>query len=449
MKQTTLFSFDGIISLLMPALLMAMTITHNVVFFYIVIALGVLFINKPVVIFPVYFVASLSTGWFALSEGLSAGRFLSILMIVSLLVNLVLKRGTKTNIKTNIKTNSLDIALIIVFIFYCFLSSVFSLTGDMNAFLMLLQSLVVLLFFMMRDNNDAGGLYDIFFYTAIIVLVGVSVRVFSGGFDAFATTRLGNDEAGDGVNPNRIAMMAAQTGAIFGVNVLLNGITPRGIVSIICLLGVSLIVVLTGSRTGLIAVVVPFVLLALYFFKKKKKKFILPLLFLSLIIFFAFEWMTSQDVAGLNRMSMQDVIDTGGADRMRAIQIMWRYVFPQYPICGVGLGGANFEAAAAEYGMNHPCHNILFDSLSQLGFLGFIIFATIALIAFLKTYRTIIINDKNALCFLGFSVMLAAIMNGIGETVYLEKFFWNTFTICYIGNSFARTAKYSFINGKV
>ena len=25
-------------------------------------------------------------------------------------------------------------------------------------------------------------------------------------------------------------------------------------------------------------------------------------------------------------------------------------------------------------------------------------------------------------------------MNGIGETIYIEKLFWNTYTLCIIGN---------------
>ena len=71
------FDLYDIISLLIVLSLMMMTNTHNIIFFYITICGCLIFANKPKVVIPAYFVASLSTSYFALGPGLSAGRFLS------------------------------------------------------------------------------------------------------------------------------------------------------------------------------------------------------------------------------------------------------------------------------------------------------------------------------------------------------------------------------------
>ena len=448
MRSKQLLGIDSIISLSMPAILMAMTIIHNVNLLYIVLALGVIRINKPFVIFPVYFVASLSTGWFAIENGLSAGRFLSLLMIASLLIDLVLNGNLKRFYLNRKSNNSLNV-LLLVFLVYCFMSSLTSLTGEFDAFFMMLQSLCILLLFNLRNNDDSEILYDLLFYTAIIVIIGVSIRTFSEGLSAFMSMRYGSDLA-EGVNANRIAMMLAQVGAIFGINFLFNGLNPRGFISIVFLLLTSFIIILTGSRTGLIAIVIPFFILILLMSKGRGLKYIFILLFLFLMVFLAYGWLSSQEVAGLGRMSVEDVVDTGGADRMRAIKIIWNDIWPKYPLFGVGLGGANFVAAASQYGMSHPCHNIFFDSLCQLGLVGFVLFFIIVFTVFMDTFKNVkSAGNNNLLSCLGISLMLAGIMNGIGETVYIEKLFWNAITVSVIGNSFVQNMKLFLRNGKI
>ena len=439
MKRIFISRLDNIVSLLMPALLVTMTITHSVVYFYLIIALALIRINKPFVILPVYFISSLSTGWFAIEEGLSAGRYLSILLMASLLIDMMIKK--------RINNSSGDIILVVLFLVYCFVSSALSLTGEFDAFFMMLQSLGILLLFMLRINNDADNLFDRLFYSAIIVIIGISIKAFSEGLDALVDMRYGGDMA-DGVNANRIAMMLAQLGAIFGVSTLLQGLKFRGVISILGLLIVGFITVLTGSRTGLIAVIFPFLLLVFMFSKRKMKQFFLPLLVLSIVFAFAYNWIVGQDLAVLERLSVQDVVDTGGADRMRAIRIMMKNVWPDYPLFGVGLGGGNFVAAATQYGMKHPCHNIFFDSLCQLGLVGFMLFFVIVFRIFRKTYAYSK-EDNNILSLLGFSLLLAGIMNGIGETVYVEKLFWNAISICVIGNSSSSSLKRLLSNGKI
>ena len=156
----------------------------------------------------------------------------------------------------------------------------------------------------------------------------------------------------------------------------------------------------------------------------------------------------SWDAFDLVEISSFGVVDSGGSDRMPAIKVMWKEVFPQYPILGVGLGGANFNAVARQYGIDHPCHNIFFDSLCQLGIIGFLIFLYIVIHYFKTTYRCIK-RTNNELCFLGFFLLLTATINGIGETVYIEKIYWNAIALCVIGIGNATSFSKLIEDGKI
>ncbi len=432
MPKVKFLTFNNIIALLMPALLMAMTVTHDIVYLYLIFALCIIRINKPLVILPVYFVSSLSTGWFAIQEGMSAGRYLSVFMIFSLLVDLLASKHYKY---------LGDVVLHVVFIFYCLVSTWLSVTGNMDPFFLMLQSLVVLLLFELRKNDDAGYLFDVFIYTGIIVIIGVAMVVFSEGLGAFAIYRLGFNTDID-TNSNRIAMMMAQIGTIMSLGALKKGgVSLTGIFSIAGLLLCAFIIVLTGSRTGLLALVGSFLTVLITTGSRSIKKYFIPVLFLALAVYFALDWLSSMDIVGFSRMSAQDVSDTGGTGRMDAIRIMVKYIFPQYPIFGVGLGGGNFVVLSLQFGMDHPCHNIIFDSLCQLGIVGFTLLLLIVIRVYKRTYHHVRLDNNNLISLLGFALLLTATINGIGETIYLEKIFWNAITLCVIGDNMAESSK--------
>lgn len=443
MKQKKKLSFDIIFTLLLVALLMIMSISHSIVYLYAVLALSIIRIHKPLVIFPVYFVASLSTEWFGLGTGISAGRILSIVMIMSLIIEQVIK-GSGYRIKKESR-------YIVSFIVICFFSCILSVTGSFTPFFLILQSLVILFLFSLRNHIDAHHLYFAIYCSSIIVIIGMLFVIFSIGLAAFSSYRMGQIDEID-TNSNRIAMMAAQIGAVFVADFLRKGFERTGILSFICLLFSIFIIVLSGSRSGLIAIGASFVLVLLLIGGKKAKKYVIPILAITCVTYFFLDWFESLDLYGLNRVSAQELFDSSGEERWKAIKIMWNNVFPQYPIFGVGLGGANFNSVVIQYGMDHPCHNIFFDSLCQLGIIGFAFFLAVVIPIFIKTYRTIRNANKNTdstLCTLGYALLIAAIFNGIGETVYLEKLFWNAITVCMIGVYMYQSTQLSLSNGKI
>ena len=427
MSNSTMSKMDILLSLLMPVLLIMMTLTHSAVYLYVVIGISLLRIKKPLVIFPVYFVASLSTEWFGLGTGASSGRFLSIIMILSLLVEMKEKGNySKFNNKT---------FLLLLFLVYCFISSLLSVTGSFDAFFLILQGILILLLFSIRINDDVDVLKFLLFYTAIIVLVGVLVVILTIGLAEFTIARMGQMDEIE-TNSNRIAMMMAQICSIFMACFSYEGF--KGVISLLLYIVSLFVVFLTGSRTGLLACIIPFLILYFMIHRVKIIYFVLSTIVLVAVFYFVFYLIDEQNYTVMDRMSIDEIIYSGGSDRLPAIKLMWQQIFPQYPMFGVGLGGANFNAVALRYGMDHPCHNIFFDSLCQLGIVGFVIFFFIPFDIFNTTYRSIK-RYKNELCIIGLSTLLTATLNGIGETVYLEKLFWNTMVLCVIGNGFAKS----------
>ncbi len=421
MRKDSILRGDTIIALLLVALLMAMSITHNVLFFYSVLALSLVRITKPMVIFPVYFVASLSTEWFGLGIGVSAGRYLSVILIVSLFIELIFKRNSRPS-------NAL--VSVLFFIFYCLICTILSVTGSFTPFFIILQSLIILLLFTVRKNDDIDTLYVTFYCTAIMVLAGVIVVIMNVGLAEFALYRMGQIEDIE-TNSNRVAMMIAQVGAVFGCDFSIKKFKGTGWISLIFLFLSVFVIILTGSRTGLISIVITTIMM--YFFQNglKFKRFVIPALAIAVTLYFALDFLNEMEIAGLDRMSAQEVIESGGTDRYRAIKIMWNDVFPNYPIFGVGLGGENFVKVALAYGVDHACHNIVFDSLCQMGLIGFVSFLAVIIPLFNKTFL-IYKTEKSPICALGLALFFAACINGIGETVYIEKLFWNALTLCVI-----------------
>lgn len=439
MKNEMLSKTDYALSLLMPAILMVMTITHSAVYLYIVLGLALLRITKPLVILPVYFVASLSTEWFGLGTGISSGRYLSIILIVSLIIELFASNKKRTSHN--------NIILIILFIVYCLFSCLFSVTGNMGTFFVILQGLLILLLFSIRRNDDVSQLTNVFFYTATIVLLGVYVTIFTIGITQFMFTRMGAIDEIE-TNSNRIAMMMAQIGAIFGYTFFRERFKVKGILSLVLYFATVFVIFITGSRTGVIAVLAPLLIMFLIMQRVKARSIIISGIVLGAALYFSIGYIEEQDFAVMDRMSVQDVVESGGSDRAAAISVMWKHVFPSYPIFGVGLGGDNFNAVARNYGMDHPCHNIVFDSLCQLGIIGFLLFLYVVLFYYRETYRCIA-KDKVGLSILGLFLLLTATFNGIGETVYLEKLFWNAVVICVVGNNYTIITTKAQKNGTV
>ena len=78
-------SYSDVLTIILMCSLMLLTRTHNVIFLLIPVWGSFFVIRKPECVFPLYYMAALSNAYFTLGGGQSAGRYLSLLIILSLL----------------------------------------------------------------------------------------------------------------------------------------------------------------------------------------------------------------------------------------------------------------------------------------------------------------------------------------------------------------------------
>lgn len=415
--------FDTAIALMMPTLLMIMTLTHSMVFLYTIFVFCLLQITKPLVIFPVYFVASLSTAYFAVETGVSAGRFLSLIMIISLFINLTIKGVNKQGGGYHL--------VWILFVIYCFLSAGLSVTGSLVPFVLLIQGLLVLLLLPKIKGINVEYFCSLLFFTCFITLIGVWLQFLSVGFEQLLYERYKGAEGE--INSNRIAMMVMQIGLVLVSPFVVN--EQNKIVRWVSVIGFIMaivIIVLTGSRASLLATLGAFGLVFIKLSYQNVRKYLMPIIVVACLTLIFIQQFGQTDLQVLDRFSLESLENSGGSDRMPAIEIMMTYIFPKYPLFGVGLGGENFNAIAVNYGMNHPCHSIFFDPLSQLGIVGFVIFFFFCFNIFKRTWRSLNSTIYQFPFIISLLLVLGAVINGMGETIYLEKWFWNTLSLCLL-----------------
>lgn len=411
---------DSLIALLMPLLLVFMILSHSMYYLYAILALCIVKITKPEVLFPVYFISSLSTAFFAISEGLSAGRFISLLMIISLIIN-------NFRIKRPVIRNNYDHHLLL-FILFCFFSSLFSITGSFVTFFMIVQGLLVLFLLPKQIELDSKYMISVLYFGVGISLVGVWLQFTAQGFEQLLLSRYQGEDGQ--TNSNRIAMMVMQMSAVCVTPFIVNDNRLIKWCSLVLFSMGLVVIVLTGSRASLIASLLSFLAVFYVVSRKKLSRYIFPILIVIVGGILAFRQFSSIDSVVLDRFTVENLESDGGSERLPAIEVMLKEIFPHYPFFGVGLGGANFVTLARPFGIGHPCHNIIFDSLVQLGCVGFVIFISLVF-KLLKSSWHALSSCNNSLYFvLPFILSIGAIVNGIGETIYVEKWFWNALALC-------------------
>ena len=426
-SKWTVFNTVGMVGL--PVLLLAMIYTANYTLLYAVIGLSLLFLNKPEVLFPTYYAASLSSSFSVIGDGVSAARYLSLIMILSSL--LCVNKGV---------LKSKDLVVFVIVVVFTFLSTVLGYDGKITFFFVMLQNLLVFFLFSLCVKVDYEKLiYGLVFVSFLVVLL-LFLQARNAG--AFMFMERYNDD--DSINANNLAMMIAQCSA-FSIAYALFG--KKNLIRILCV-GISiatvLLVLATGSRTSLIAI--SMALIIGIFFRYGQSNIFLKVVIV-LAVTFAF-LKASQSIMDsgsqvLNRFSYENIAEDGGAGRLTDLTIIVTKIMPDHLLFGSGIGGSNMKALGREYGLPNLSHNIIIDPLSQMGVIGYIIYLFL-LIPIISKCKTIIrYRNVSYLPLFAFLALITAIINGLGETVFYEKFFWNDLGLCVLAFNIYYT------NGKI
>jgi O-antigen ligase len=411
MKDRILFVY----SIFLVVLLFAVHYFNEISLFYVLITAILFIIAKPIYITPVYFISSLSGSFYAVPNGIgSVSRYISVLLILSLLIQLI---RSKNLAKKSIFNNTLFITLIL----FNFFSSALSLSTSFNSFFLILQNLLILFLFSKYKTIDISSVYKLLFLSAYITFLLIIFELYFKGTNIFfIQSRLSINEE---VNENRFGMMLVQLGVIILFPLFrTNSSISIKIISSITLPLIIILIVLTGSRTSLIAYLLTLFITYLFLYKKLSFGKLVIMLMFFLTIFFTWNFLL-EIVPFMNRFTLSNVTESGGAHRFGSIVILLKEIIPSHPLFGIGLGGENTMIALKRFGQGLlPAHNIIIDMLTQIGLIGFVLYFYL----FKKIIQKILSQRSlDSIMYMPIMIVIAALINGIGETIFFEKFLWN------------------------
>ncbi|MEM1484906.1 O-antigen ligase family protein [Oscillospiraceae bacterium PP1C4] len=188
-----------------------------------------------------------------------------------------------------------------------------------------------------------------------------------------------------------------------------------------------LFIIWSGSRASLLMLGCTSVLYVVYCYTrqlhiKQRGKFILLVACLVLAMLLIIVFVPSLR----SRLDIRLLISSGGESRALAWYNFIFHVVPRHLLIGVGLSGINEIAALQALGYGLPSiesHNIFIAILVQTGFLGLIVYMFFFCFVFYRQYSRLKFHSGLIMPLLLFVGLL---VNGLGEVVFIEPFFWYT-----------------------
>jgi len=363
---------------------------------------------KPLFILPVFLISSLGNNFFAY-DGVSISRIVGFILIVGCLITQIRER---TLIK---KRMVLTLSL---FLTYSFISSAFSITGSFDSFVGFGQMLIIVFFLGQFRNVDLNKLSWMIINASSITII-LFLFWFQENFIELSVQRLSVSEDS---SINRLATMLAQLIALVFSGLFISAkskLTNIIFVSIM-LFGLSMIV-LTGTRSALIAIIVSIVIITFYYLKKYTMRIAIYLPLIIVIGYLFASQIQQLDTSLLERFTVDKIQDDGGSGRLQNWKILVPKTIEDGLFFGFGFGAENSYYVANLNGLRYSAHNFLIDMFIQMGLTGVILFLTY----FYSLAKKLVKSIDNPHMLVPVMILLTGLVNGVGETVFMEKFFWN------------------------
>lgn len=379
--------------------------------------------NRFYKIVPILFITNLYSNYFLLYGTISLGRIISIVFILGCILRIFQS-------KTMTMNYTIPVYLIIIESMISSMLSDYGYAIDSTTILnwMLLIGAEQLVF----DERDLKIIINDLFKYSIVILICITISSIVS--PNYVDGRL---SVGYSSNANNFAMMVVQLCVILIAYLLSERIKVTFLNIVLLLLFFSVgfyLILLSGSRTALVALMVAMVSLFFYYNFKRQgrlmvKNFVLTIIVIILFIFI-FNLVSTGDNYLAKRFTLENVITYGGSGRFKSLKIAFTQVIPQHFLFGVGPSISAEIHALQEYEAGvASSHNILISMMTQVGIVGVILYSILI-------GRIFITSVKYAKCNKEFIVpvfmLLVAIINGIGEVVYLERFFWCVLLILVI-----------------
>jgi hypothetical protein len=385
-----------------------------------------LLLFNPIFILPIFIISSLGNNFFGYG-GISTSRIIGFILIIACIVY---------QARNKIPLRRLEFILLVTFFVYTFISSAFSITGSLQSFFLFTQSLIIVFLLSQLRNINLFNLS----WSLIASSVAAIILLIFSLEEKIILLDLERLSIGEDDSINRFATMISQLIAILFVGFVISGKNKliKIILFLTMLIGLFMII-LTGTRSALIAIILAIVIVCLYFFINSKKS-VINLLLIFTVCYLILNQLQELDLHVLKRFSLEEVNDSGGSGRRG----VWKALIPRTLddglFFGFGFGAENVYFLAKQYGFSFSAHNLLIDMFIQMGFSGLILFVTYFFILAKKLLKSI----DNPNIFVPIMILLTGLFNGLGETVFLEKFFWNGIALAWLYlNNLPNTLKMS------
>ena len=375
----------------------------------IILALG--FFNKPEYLLPSVLISSLLGDHFVAFAGMGMSR----ITVIAYILICAFK-----NIRGDFSFSRKSVIYVYGACAFCFFSSWLSLTGQLKPAITMILNLVMLLFMCFNRVRNVELFFENIKYSIWIFSAYIFLLVISGWRVIYVEERL----TLDGANSNVLGMCLAQL-IIFLLTIMVSESNKKFIfIDFLFIVLDFYVLLLTGSRSALIATGVVVVLFLLKKIAEHEHMFrnVLLLIGGACAIIVAYKLIKMYNPILLARFTIEDVMRDGGSGRRDIWEAMLTYVIPYNLLFGVGLGGGNTIVAMAPYVFEAlGVHNLYLTVLAQVGIVGSVMFYAFWIRCFFSAmkYGKNIINIHIPLY-----MIFTAFVNGIGEEVFSERYLW-------------------------
>lgn len=408
-------NLDYTIAIVTSLLLGFSAMTKGTFFALILLVFTPIGIIKPAYLIPIYYVSSLSSQYFAVSEGLGITRVFGFAIFIGVIIRILTERKT-------IEGNWIRY---LIYIGIATIASFISANHKyMESLLTIGMNLLILFTFanMRLSNNEVHRLFKSIFLAVVIISISILFNAILN-----PTVVSGRVTLSEGLNNNTFSVIEAQLSAFLFGYVLYTKSKRIKLLSISLLFLNIYLILISGSRSAFIAITAGVLVTILIINKKERLKGILVLGLIAVIGIFLFTKVIQHNPVLAYRFNLNSIISTGGTNRWERIVAEVKYIIPQNLLFGVGPISLNETIALQKYlSLPGSSHNILISMVTQIGIvgaLGYIIFVYNIVKSILRRIAS------NSLLCIPLCLILTGIFNGVGEVVYHERFFWSALSL--------------------
>lgn len=412
-----LLKYKGEIFTIAMLLLMLLSFKNGSDFGIILLPLLLIGLLWPNLLFPLYFITSLNSSIFPLMPGVGITRVISFILAVRIIGNIIQRKYIYEKVTLHYLFAISAITLITLFNAYI---------PEFDTFGIMFVN-ILMVFCASNYIVDKDGVYHVLnsiYWGALLALV------FSLYMMSFNPILLeGRVSLSPDINVNQVALFLVGIGTYVFARMFYSDNRYIKLISFLSVFVTLLLLFLTGSRSALIGFIGGVCCCSLIFLIKKRYYFrIFLFIGIAIAFYFLVVWILSLNPLLSDRFDIKEAITSGGTGRLRRIEIAINKIIPEHLFWGVGMGANNEEAAMNEY-MHYwagGSHNFIVSQLTSLGVIGFTVFMSFFIFLYYRLWKGV---KDNLYFIIPILIITCYFFNGIGETIYCERFFWSVWAL--------------------